>query len=162
MKAKTTKRVSATVVVVKRSAPSWEEMCKDESRTTYRDWYEDGVRCLIVRGPGGLCAYLGVPIDHHLSGRGYDNIPLDCHGGLTYSGEGDGKYRPKNWYWYGWDYSHSGDYAFYYDQDPLVGKFNHGEEKKWLVDEVESEVRMVVRDFKKLMTLVETKSAHCA
>lgn len=48
--------------------PTWEELVKMESGTILEDWYDDGVRCLIIRGPSSLCAYLGVPLDHPLLG----------------------------------------------------------------------------------------------
>jgi hypothetical protein len=141
--------------VIKHS-PSWEQMCADELGTIYRDWYEDGVRCLIVRGPGSLCAYVGVPLYHPLAYQNCMDFPLNCHGRLTFGCEGDGVYRPKGWFWYGFDYSHFGDYVFYNDQPPLAGKYDHLQDKKWTVDEVEGELRCVALDFKKLMNLVES------
>lgn len=34
---------------------------------------------------------------------------LRCHGGLTFGDEGDDEYRPKGWWWFGFDCAHSGD-----------------------------------------------------
>lgn len=43
--------------------------------------------------------YIELPQNHPYYGRDYNDVPIDCHGGLTYSGplNGDGKY------WIGWD-----------------------------------------------------------
>jgi hypothetical protein len=136
--------------------PTWEQMCKDKSGTIYRDWFEDGLRCLVMRGPGALCAYVGVPLDHPLAGRSYEDIPVRVHYGLTFSGEGDGKWRPKGSYWYGWDYYHCDDYSFYYDTSPS-SVLRHTEYKKWMVNEVEAEIQDALYEFKKLMKLVEVK-----
>lgn len=133
---------------------TWEEMRKDKSGTIYKDWFEDGIRCLIMRGPASLCAYLGVPETHPLADKSYDDIPLSVHGGLTFSCKGDGM-RPTGYYWYGWDYAHCNDYAFYYDEPPLANGFDHSPDKKWTVDEVEKEIKSAVYDFKMLVKLAE-------
>jgi len=87
--------------------------------TVFVDRHEDGYRFLVMRGPASVVAYLGVPESHPLAGRAYDDLPLDCHGGLTFAGLGGGKRDafPAGWYWYGWDYAHSGDRSFY-DLEP--------------------------------------------
>jgi hypothetical protein len=134
---------------------TFEELAKDKSGTIYEDWYEDGIRCLIMRGPGALCGYLGIPKDHPLAGRSYDDIPLQVHGGLTFSGEGD-SWRPKGFYWYGWDYGHVGDKSFYdLKYPPRIAI----EEKVWTVEEVKKEFWSVVYAFKKIMKLSEDIAA---
>lgn len=140
--------------------PTWEEICKMESGATLKDWVEDGIRCVIKRGPASLCAYLGVPVGHPLANNEAENLPLRVHGGLTFGKEGDGKYFPTGFYWYGWDYAHSGDYVFYYDEPPLSSKITHASDKKWLLQEVEQEVKSTVYDFKKLMELAEKSAKH--
>lgn len=144
------------------SLPSWEELVNMKEGSILKDWFDEGVRCLIIRGPASICAYVGVQADHPLAGHNYDNIPVRCHYGLTFSGEGDGTYRPKGYYWYGWDYAHSGDYCFYYDSAPLKG-FDHSDDKKWGVKEVEDDMWSSVYDFKMLIRLVEAvaKKANC-
>jgi len=51
--------------------------------------YTEGVTgfpCLIVRGPSGaLCGYVGVTKGHKYFNVDYNNVPVDVHGGLTYS-----------------------------------------------------------------------------
>lgn len=135
--------------------PSWEEMLDMKSGTTLRDWFEGDIRCIIKRSHASLCAYIGVKSGHPLANHDCEDIPLNVHGGLTYAGDGDGVFFPNGYYWYGWDFVHCGDYAFYYDESPLAGKYNHSCDKKWLGKEVELEVKSAVYDFKKLMDIAE-------
>ena len=135
---------------------SWEELIQLKPGTILKDWFDEGVRCLILKGPASLCVYLGVPLEHPLANKEYDDIPINCHCGLTFSSKGDGEYRPKEYYWYGWDYSHSGDYCFYYDTTPLT-TFKKSDDKKWLLKDVEDDMWEAVYNFKKLMRLVENK-----
>ena len=132
---------------------TFEELSKLESGTILVDDYENGVRYLIMRGPCSLCAYVGVPSDHPLAGKDYDDVPLDCHYGLTFSGEGgDEDFRPAGWYWYGWDYGHSGDKAFYdVDRDIFRG------DTEWTVAMVKQEIWSVTYEFAKLKKLMEAK-----
>ena len=51
-------------------------------------WIDEntGLDCLIVRGPSGaLCGYVGVPEDHKYYEVDYQEVPVDIHGGLTFS-----------------------------------------------------------------------------
>lgn len=141
---------------------TWEELVKDHESIVgkpksiiYRDWFDEGVRCLIMSGGASLCAYIGVPINHPLAGFDYDNLAIDCHGGLTFSGEGDGKIWPQGYWWYGWDYAHSGDYSFYNDSPYLKGKYDHSDEKKWLVEDVAKDMWSAIYDFKRQMRFAE-------
>ena len=72
-------------------------------------------RGLILQGPLSLCAYIGVPNDHWLAN--IDDINFVCHRAITYQGEGDGELRPLGFYWYGWDYGHSGDRLTFGEDD---------------------------------------------
>ena len=111
------------------------------------DEHHDGVRYLVMRGLGALCAYVGVPVRHPLAGLGADELPLNCHGGLTFAGKGAGDpYRPGRYYWYGWDYGHFQDALFFSSRVKGI---------KWTVKKVVPEVESVVYDFKKLMNLAE-------
>jgi len=112
------------------------------------DWYEDGVRCIVMRNIG-FCGYVGIPENHPLAGFGYDDIPLDCHGGLTFCGEIKGA---DGWYFYGWDYSHSGDYVNFYKEIDMP---SFGDDRKWTFGEVKQEVRDVLWGFKRLIKLSE-------
>lgn len=113
-----------------------------------RDWTEDegtplARRALIRTGPGGsFCAYVGVPADSSLAGRDYDDMPLNCHGGLTFSDAGGRSGWPEGWYWYGWDYAHGGDFLNY---APRMG--GH----RWTLEEIEAETRGVMDQLRDLL-----------
>ena len=128
----------------------WAEIKTMKEGKILHDEFRDGMRFIIMKGPASLCAYIGLPIQHPLSGYDYDIIPLDCHGGLTYSGKGDG-YRPEGFWWYGWDYAHSGDRCFYDDKygDKLK------EDKKWTVEKVIDDAWASIYTMKHLMELAE-------
>ncbi len=120
--------------------------------TIVRDWREDGIRHLIMRGPASFNAYLGIPKDHPLAGFGYDDLPIDCHGGLTFSGGGNGKVFPQGYWWYGFDFAHLGDRCFYYEDGALTNKLGV---KKWTIAKIVEELYPVSRDFRSLAVLAE-------
>ena len=126
---------------------TWEQIKQKEPGTILHDAYTNGIRFIILRGPSALCAYVGVPLSHPLASFHYDDIPLECHGGLTFSGEGD-KWRPKDFYWYGWDYGHAGDWCFF---DKQCGSSS----KQWLVGDVIQDSEGVLFEFKTLVELSE-------
>jgi hypothetical protein len=76
---------------------------------------DNSLRLIIMRGPAGWCCYIGVPLDSPLAGLPYSGEMdrFECHGGLTFAGAGDGIHRPEGWYYFGWDYAHSGDWTAY-------------------------------------------------
>ena len=100
-----------------------------QSEPDKRQWIDEatGLPCLIVRGPsGGLCGYVGVARSHPDYGRGYDDVEVEVHGGLTFAnkcqpnaergichvvaeGEDD------DVWWLGFDCAHSGDQTPAYD-----------------------------------------------
>ena len=53
-------------------------------------WLDDatGLPCLIVRNHfGSLCGYVGVSKGHPAYKKGYDDVDVDVHGGLTFAGK---------------------------------------------------------------------------
>lgn len=134
---------------------TWSQMAQDAKGTIYVDKFDGGLRFIIMRGPASLCAYIGVPIDHPLAGFEYDDLPIRAHGGLTLSSEGNGTVFPSGFWWYGWDYAHSGDYCFY---DDKIG-FPKLTAQKWSVLEVESDSWTTIEDFKRLAKLAEAITA---
>lgn len=81
-----------------------------------------GLPCLIVRGPlGGLCGYVGVAEGHRYFGVNYNDVPVDVHGGLTFSDKCQGQPEghtichlpaegePDEAWWLGFDCGHVGD-----------------------------------------------------
>jgi hypothetical protein len=79
--------------------------------------------CLIKRAPvsGNWCGYVGVPPNHPLHGKHYDDVEVDVHGGLTYaSGCSEGPQdrsichvtepdEPDDVWWFGFDCGHAYD-----------------------------------------------------
>lgn len=129
---------------------TWKSVVEAERGHVFLDRHDDGVRVLVMRGPGSLCAYVGVPLSHPLAGKDYDDVPLSCHGWLTFSREGVGPW-PEGWWWYGWDYNHAGDRATYHD---ALG-FSVEGETAWTPAMVENDMWSAVSDFKRLARLVE-------
>jgi hypothetical protein len=88
-------------------------------------WVDEdtGLDCLVCRsnGLGSWCGYVGLPPGHPWYGLGYDDIPAQAHGGLTYSAPCDGDPEsgichvpapgaPEHLYWIGFDCAHTGDF----------------------------------------------------
>ena len=116
------------------------------------DTEEEGIRIIILSLGTHPCAYVGIPINHPLARFDYDDLSfIRCHGGFTFSREGDGKYLPKGYWWYGWDYAHCGDYMGYYENDESIQLGS----KKWTTQEIYDEAQFVAWDMKRLMTLIE-------
>ncbi len=88
---------------------TWEDIVAAEGGKIFKDIFDEGVRFIIMKGGSSLCGYVGIPIDHPLAGFDYDDLPIEAHGGLTFSAKGH-KHWPEGYWWYGWDYAHSGDY----------------------------------------------------
>ena len=83
-----------------------------------RDEFEHaGLKCLILRHTelGHLNGYVAAPRGHPCYGKDYERMPYDdlspveVHGGLTFSKEGDGDQRPEGYWWFGFDCAHAGD-----------------------------------------------------
>jgi len=127
---------------------TWEELKEMKTGTVLEMGEIDGVQYVIMRASASLVAYLGVPLDHPLAGKSYDNIGLACHGGLTFGGKGDGKYRPAGVYWYGWDYAHFKDAIFY---DNWIS----GEDIKHYFEDVKADVEKLIPEFLELMAGAE-------
>ncbi len=76
----------------------------DEATATMflADAMSHGVNGAAVVNAGPHNGYVHVPSSHPLAGKHYDDVPVDVHGGLTFSeNEDDGST------WFGWDDCHS-------------------------------------------------------
>lgn len=82
--------------------------------------------CLIVRNHSGAwCGYVGVPPGHRYHGASYDDVPANCHGGLTFANHaycnedgtciGQVSEGPDPTWWLGFDCSHCFDSCPAYD-----------------------------------------------
>ena len=125
------------------------ECTNDKPGTIYADWKHGNYRCIIMRGPCALCGYIGVKSDHPAFGKDYSDIDVSCHGGLTFSQEGkDEGNWPSGWWWFGWDYGHYGDVAFF---DLKDGRSWQGyESREWSPKDVYDEFEEVINEFEKL------------
>ena len=139
---------------------AWQQVVDAKPGTILLDRFDEGLRFLIIRGPFNLCAYVGVPETHPLANHNYDNLPVECHGGLTFAelGGQKGEIWPKGFFWYGWDYGHCDDYSVrLYHDDPAFADLAAMREKhkKWTVADVDKDSWNALWDFKKLAKLAE-------
>lgn len=136
---------------------SFEDVCKDKPGTIYADWEINGYRCLVSRGPSSLCAYVGVKPEHIIYGIDYEELPIKCHGGLTYSIKGDDSFIwPSGYWWIGWDYGHSGDKSTHDNNFSYLPSYSN-DSHAWTPDEVVAEVPEVVEQLKKIKRIPRTE-----
>ena len=138
---------------------SWQQVVDAKPGHIFIDRFDEGLRFIIMRGPFNLCAYVGIPEAHPLANHDYNDLPVDCHGGLTFGAHGrqKGETWPSGYYWYGWDYGHCDDYSimeYHSDSDQLLRKFREAH-KKWTVRDVEEDSWHALYDFKHLAKLAE-------
>jgi hypothetical protein len=134
------------------------ECAEDTQSKIYFDYFDEGVRVLIIRGPASVNCYLGVPMSHPLAGFDYDSLPVECHGGLTFSKEGDDSPYPKGFWWYGYDYGHCDDLSFC-DLRYSVDRKNNAH--PWTPEEVKKDAWSAIYSFRKLMQLAERIYFKC-
>lgn len=103
---------------------NWQDVLDAKSGHIFAEDADEGCRFVILRGPCSVCAYVGIPATHPLAGMNYDQVPLNVHGGLTFSDKGD-FLGLAGWWFYGWDYAHCGDFTVYDE------KYGRGDDKKW-------------------------------
>lgn len=100
-------------------------------------WYM-GYKVLIVNYFTHPCAYIGLPSNHKYDHVYYEDIPdIDCHGGLTYSGDDHqvvNELQNSGWF-IGWDYAHFHDWC---------GTFPRLGDKVWTTIEIIKECTSVV------------------
>ncbi len=69
---------------------------------TVADFEESGLRCVVLAGPMSRRGYVRVPPGHPYAHAGYDDVPVEVHGGLTFRClDTDG------FSWFGWDDGHN-------------------------------------------------------
>lgn len=91
------------------------------------------------------CAYIEIPKGHRYYDKVYDEIPLNCHGGLTYANDTGilNGYNHRSGYWIGWDYAHYMDYCYYEFISDLF-KEEDSDLKRWTTEEILTEVKNVI------------------
>lgn len=82
-----------------------------DSNETERNWQAHGYDLKAVRHPsmGHWCGYVALPNGHRLFGKGYDDIDVSVHGGLTYAEDRAPRMEVDGKWWVGFDCAHSGD-----------------------------------------------------
>ena len=98
-----------------------------------KEWTHSGLKCHITfQEECWRCGYVTIPKSHPCYNMGYDDIPIDVHGGLTFSnGEGC----------FGFDCAHAGD----------INSNEHDREGHfWTIDDVEKETNSIAEQFKKI------------
>ena len=91
-------------------------------------------KCYIRRVPrsGHLCGYVHLTPDSDYFGYEYDHIPVDCHGGLTYSSDHDGEWV------IGFDCAHLGDNKPFYSDMEIYGNDGIYRDMEYVAKECES------------------------
>ena len=117
----------------------------DETRMILTSDYKGWTYSIITFGTHP-CAYVDVK-DTMFDGKFYADIPIECHGGLTYSADYLPITNDKGWF-IGWDYAHLGD-LFYSQYNIDMGVIDIVS-KEWTIDEVEEECKNVIDQLIKL------------
>lgn len=81
------------------------------------DFEHAGFACMLIRNQvGAWCGYVGVPAGNPNYGKGYDDVDVSVHGGLTYASKCQGHIchvpkpgMPDDVWWLGFDTAHAGD-----------------------------------------------------
>ena len=127
-----------------------------------KQWMDErtGYACLIHRSPasGGLCGYVGVPERHTDFGKGYDDVDVSVHGGLTFAGSCSKVENPSfgichlvepgesdRVWWLGFDTAHC------YDYSPAMNKYgihHESSEKYRELAYVEAEIKDLANQLK--------------
>lgn len=69
-----------------------------------------GFPCVVLFMPMGFrCGYVGLPKENKYYGKSYDDIPVDCHCGLTYSDRKLHMQNDTSVWWIGFDCGHACD-----------------------------------------------------
>lgn len=76
----------------------------------YKDWKYKGLHCRVIQGPFSINGYVAVPKGHPDYAKGYDDVDVEIHGGLTFAekGEKDSELWPnEETWWFGFDTAHA-------------------------------------------------------
>lgn len=92
-----------------------------------------GIKCAIISYGTHPCSYINIEGTFY-DAFGYDSIPLNVHGGLTFEGELFGTDG-----WVGWDYNQMNDYNPF----KQCGK-------KWSTEELIQELRKACKQYAQL------------
>lgn len=69
-----------------------------------------GYPCVVLMIAGGhRCGYVGLSEDSPFYGKNYEDIPIECHWGLTYGRPYLTEHEDKDTWWIGFDCAHCDD-----------------------------------------------------
>ena len=117
-----------------------------------RFWEDGDYKCVVHRHRimGHLNGYVGLPKGHAWFGKGYEDIEVDVHGGLTYASEymitnpeKDGRW------WIGFDTAHLGDITIF---------LNDPDEIQAFCGETYKDMTYVISEVKNLLKQAKEKS----
>lgn len=95
-------------------------------------------------------AYVKIPADHKYYKKGYEEIDIAVHGGITYINNElyiSEKEKLEGWF-IGWDYAHCDDYMGFYEKLSDTSSLKH-DNKKWTTKEILRDVRNVCYQLRK-------------
>ena len=127
----------SSILFVDKLDRALEKIKSEPNRETFT--YE-GYKCLIVRHPefGHLCGYVGIPEGHKYYKKHYDDVPLEVHGGLTFSDFWEDE-NDNLWY-LGFDCAHAWDLSpFMHKRDREI--YNSQPRSKYWINGVEHEYK---------------------
>lgn len=124
-----------------------------------REWEHQGLQCAVVQARPGMhrCGYVRVPPSHPYFKKHYDHVPVEVHGGLTFSHIEDCQHEDGTGWWFGFDCAHAGDAMV----DPLATDFDEfgkvykqfqrlEDEHYWTQEEVERETERLAGQLNEL------------
>jgi hypothetical protein len=132
-------------------------------KTVEKKWDFLGLQCIVTRNDLGgpshswsahRCGYVRVPAGHPFHGKGYDDIDVNVHGGLTFAEVEPCAHEDGTGYWIGFDFAHGGDTKFADENDPralhnMFPALHHYpdrySEHYWTLEEVQKETEDLAR-----------------
>jgi len=130
-----------------RACNGFEELKLNRCITLVKDWMYKNLRCMVVLRRTSImewyCGYVAVPSGHPDWGKGYEEVDVEVHGGLTFSGQGKpgSLWEDKQLWWFGFDCAHAEDNFYrddYLSARPELEPIVRGA-RKWKVEEVVEE-----------------------
>lgn len=118
--------------------------CKKTAKEVlFHNTYKGYEFCILSLGTHP-CAYVNIPKNSKYYKKHYGDIPVDCHGGLTYSDDKlNVDIKQDSCWWIGWDYAHCDDYRPF-----SCISFREG--KKWTTGEIFREVKDVINQLREV------------
>lgn len=95
--------------IVKKCEMVYTDRVNKESIKVLADGTYLGFKVCILSYGTHPCCYFKLNEGDKFIGEDMDNIPLNCHGGLTFARKTEKDSPMGEGYWLGWDYAHYGD-----------------------------------------------------